>query len=94
MTNKPSERWDGRAAAPSDATLETIVDTVLAANPDAVAGHRLGRPTIGFLLGKVMQASGGTADAAAVQEALRARLGDPERDPAPGFAGRLTNTPP
>jgi aspartyl-tRNA(Asn)/glutamyl-tRNA(Gln) amidotransferase subunit B len=56
--------------------LGTIVDGVLAANPGAVADHRAGKPSIGFLVGQVMKASRGQANAALVQEALRARLGD------------------
>ena len=56
--------------------LGSIIDGVLAANPGAVADHRAGKPSIGFLVGQVMKASRGQANAALVQEALRARLGD------------------
>ena len=57
--------------------LDAIVDAVLAEHPAAVADHRAGKPSIGFLVGQVMKASRGQANAAMVQEALRARLGDP-----------------
>jgi aspartyl-tRNA(Asn)/glutamyl-tRNA(Gln) amidotransferase subunit B len=56
--------------------LGSIIDGVLAANPGAVADHRAGKPSIGFLVGQVMKASRGQANAALVQEALRTRLGD------------------
>ncbi len=56
--------------------LGSIIDGVLEAHPGAVADHRAGKPSIGFLVGQVMKASRGQANAALVQEALRARLGD------------------
>ena len=61
----------------SDAdALGTIVDEVLAANPAAVADVRAGKPqAIGFLVGQVMKATRGQANAAVVQAAIRARLG-------------------
>jgi aspartyl-tRNA(Asn)/glutamyl-tRNA(Gln) amidotransferase subunit B len=56
------------------------VDAALAANPSAVADYRAGKAqAIGFLVGQVMKATGGQANAAAVKEAVRARLDD-ERD--------------
>jgi aspartyl-tRNA(Asn)/glutamyl-tRNA(Gln) amidotransferase subunit B len=58
------------------AALDSIVDAVLAAHPAAVADHRAGKPSLGFLVGQVMKASRGQANAAMVQEVLRARLGD------------------
>jgi aspartyl-tRNA(Asn)/glutamyl-tRNA(Gln) amidotransferase subunit B len=56
--------------------LGSIIDGVLAANPGAVADHRGGKPSLGFLVGQVMKASRGQANAALVQDALRSRLGD------------------
>ena len=56
------------------ATLDGIVDEVIAANPKAVADHRAGKPALGFLVGQVMKATRGQANAAVVQEAVRARL--------------------
>jgi aspartyl-tRNA(Asn)/glutamyl-tRNA(Gln) amidotransferase subunit B len=57
--------------------LGRIVDEVIAANPDAVADVRAGKgQAIGFLVGQVMKATRGQANAAVAQAALRARLGD------------------
>jgi aspartyl-tRNA(Asn)/glutamyl-tRNA(Gln) amidotransferase subunit B len=56
--------------------LGTIVDEVLAANPAAVADVRAGKAqAIGFLVGQVMKATRGQANAAVAQAALRERLG-------------------
>jgi aspartyl-tRNA(Asn)/glutamyl-tRNA(Gln) amidotransferase subunit B len=62
----------------SDAdSLGPVVDQVLAANPAAVADVRAGKPqAIGFLVGQVMKATRGQANAAVVQAAIRERLGD------------------
>ncbi|MEX2270933.1 MAG: Asp-tRNA(Asn)/Glu-tRNA(Gln) amidotransferase subunit GatB [Vicinamibacterales bacterium] len=55
--------------------IETLVDQVLATNPDAVAQYRAGKTqTFGFLVGQVMKASKGRADAAAVNALLRKKL--------------------
>ena len=61
----------------SDATaLGGIVDEVLAANPAAVADVRAGKDqAIRFLVGQVMKATKGQANAAVAQTALRERLG-------------------
>ncbi|HEX2625830.1 MAG TPA: Asp-tRNA(Asn)/Glu-tRNA(Gln) amidotransferase subunit GatB [Candidatus Limnocylindrales bacterium] len=60
----------------SDAdALGKIVDEVLAANPGPVADYRAGKAqAIGFLLGQVMKATRGQANAAVAQAALRSRL--------------------
>ncbi|HEY7523226.1 MAG TPA: hypothetical protein VH720_06175, partial [Candidatus Limnocylindrales bacterium] len=60
----------------SDAdALGSIVDDILAANPDAVADVRAGKAqAVGFLVGQVMKSTRGQANAAAVQSAIRARL--------------------
>jgi aspartyl-tRNA(Asn)/glutamyl-tRNA(Gln) amidotransferase subunit B len=53
----------------------TAVDEVLAANPGAVADYRAGKvQAVGFLVGQVMKATRGQANAAIVQEAVRERL--------------------
>lgn len=58
------------------AQLETLVDSVLAANPDKVAEYRGGNQrAIGFLLGQVMRGAPGRADAQQVRALLTARLG-------------------
>ena len=63
------------------AALGAIVEEVIAANPDAVADVRAGKAqAIGFLVGQVMKATRGQANAAVAQAALRERLagGAPE----------------
>ena len=51
------------------------VDEVLAANPAAVADYRAGKvQAVGFLVGQVMKATRGQANAAIVQAAVRERL--------------------
>ncbi|MFM2105443.1 MAG: hypothetical protein RL338_475 [Chloroflexota bacterium] len=65
----------------SDAgALGAVIDEVLAANPAAVADYRAGKPqAAGFLVGQVMKATRGQANAALVQGALRERLEASER---------------
>jgi aspartyl-tRNA(Asn)/glutamyl-tRNA(Gln) amidotransferase subunit B len=56
--------------------LEATVAEVVAAHPDQVAQLRAGKDkVIGFLMGKVMQATGGKANPKLVQELLRAAAG-------------------
>ena len=58
-----------------EGALGSVADEVLAANPDAVADYRAGKPqAIGFLVGQVMKATRGQANPGLVQAALRARL--------------------
>jgi aspartyl-tRNA(Asn)/glutamyl-tRNA(Gln) amidotransferase subunit B len=57
--------------------LAALVAQVLAAQAEAVAQYRSGRTNIlGFLVGQVMKASGGKANPAAVNAALRKKLAD------------------
>ena len=57
-------------------TLGPVIDEILAANPAAVADVRAGKPqAIGFLVGQVMKATRGQANAGVVQAAIRERLG-------------------
>jgi aspartyl-tRNA(Asn)/glutamyl-tRNA(Gln) amidotransferase subunit B len=57
------------------AALGTAVDEVIAANPAAVADYRAGKvQAVGFLVGQVMKATRGQANAALVQAAVRERL--------------------
>ena len=60
----------------SDAgALGTAIDGILAANPAAVADYKAGKgAAVGFLVGQVMKATRGQANAAMVQTALRERL--------------------
>jgi aspartyl-tRNA(Asn)/glutamyl-tRNA(Gln) amidotransferase subunit B len=69
------ERRGLRQISDADA-LGTIVDEVIASNPDAAADVRSGKgQAIGFLVGQVMRATKGRANAGVVQAALRERLG-------------------
>ena len=82
-------RRDGRgdhrvARFPPDlrhaASWRRAVDEVLAANPAAVADYRAGKAqAVGFLVGQVMKATRGQANAALVQAAVRERL-DADRE--------------
>ncbi len=55
--------------------LTVAVEQVFAANPAAVADYRSGKPqAIGFLVGQVMKATRGQANAAVVQRLVRERL--------------------
>ncbi|MFH0751429.1 MAG: Asp-tRNA(Asn)/Glu-tRNA(Gln) amidotransferase GatCAB subunit B, partial [Chloroflexota bacterium] len=59
--------------------VERLVDDVIAANPAAVADYRAGKAqAVGYLVGQVMKASRGQANAALVTAALRERLGSPD----------------
>jgi aspartyl-tRNA(Asn)/glutamyl-tRNA(Gln) amidotransferase subunit B len=64
----------------SDAgSVGAAVDAALVANPAAVADYRAGKEqAVGFLVGQVMKATRGQANAALVQAAVRERL-DAER---------------
>jgi aspartyl-tRNA(Asn)/glutamyl-tRNA(Gln) amidotransferase subunit B len=64
----------------SDAgALGVAVDQVLEANPAAVADYRAGKgAAVGFLVGQVMKATRGQANAAMVAAALRERLDKPD----------------
>jgi aspartyl-tRNA(Asn)/glutamyl-tRNA(Gln) amidotransferase subunit B len=57
-----------------DASLVGYIDAVIAANPRAVADYRAGKPVAGFLVGQVMKATAGAADAARVTALVRSRL--------------------
>ena len=54
--------------------ISTAVEAVIAANPKAVDDYRAGKPVLGFFVGQVMKATRGQANAALVQDAVRARL--------------------
>jgi aspartyl-tRNA(Asn)/glutamyl-tRNA(Gln) amidotransferase subunit B len=56
-------------------SVAAAVDEVLSANPVAVADYRAGKAqAVGFLVGQVMKATRGQANAALVQAAVRQRL--------------------
>jgi aspartyl-tRNA(Asn)/glutamyl-tRNA(Gln) amidotransferase subunit B len=66
---------EGFAQISDTSALDATVDAAIAANPAAVADYRAGKAqAIGFLVGQVMKATRGQANAALVTEALRRRL--------------------
>jgi glutaminyl-tRNA synthetase len=66
----------GMRGALDEAALQKLVDGVLAGHPDKVAQVKAGKTgLVGFLVGQVVKASGGKAQAAAVNQLLTRRLG-------------------
>jgi aspartyl-tRNA(Asn)/glutamyl-tRNA(Gln) amidotransferase subunit B len=64
-----------------DDALASAVEAVLVANPAAVADYRAGKAqAVGFLVGQVMKATRGQANAALVQAAVRQRLDSNEAE--------------
>jgi len=55
--------------------IERAVDAVIAANPDKVADAKANPKAIGWFVGQVMKATGGKANPAAVNDALKKKLG-------------------
>jgi aspartyl-tRNA(Asn)/glutamyl-tRNA(Gln) amidotransferase subunit B len=65
----------GLAQVSDTGELGAIADQVIADNPDVVEKFRGGNEgVIGFLVGQVMKASGGSANPKLAQELLRERL--------------------
>jgi len=66
----------GMEQVSDSAAIESVVDAVLTANPDEVAGYRGGKTGLmGFFVGQVMREMRGQANPAVVNEVLRAKLG-------------------
>jgi aspartyl-tRNA(Asn)/glutamyl-tRNA(Gln) amidotransferase subunit B len=58
------------------ASIEALVDDVIAANGEQVEQYRAGKQQVlGFLVGQIMKASRGKANPQQVNEALRRKLG-------------------
>ena len=55
--------------------LESVVDALIAANPDTAAAVKEKPQAIGWFVGQVMKETGGKANPAAVNEILKAKLG-------------------
>lgn len=56
-------------------SIEPIIDEVIAANPDSVAGYRGGKEKLfGFFVGQVMKKTGGKASPQMVNEILKEKL--------------------
>jgi len=65
----------GLAVVSDDAALLAVIDEAIAAHPDAAGKVRSGKTAAaGFLVGAVMKATRGQADAARVQELILERL--------------------
>lgn len=55
--------------------IEKIIDTIIAANPDNVAGYRSGKDKLfGFFVGQVMKETGGKANPAIINDLLKKKL--------------------
>ena len=55
--------------------IERLVDQVMAANPEQVAGYRAGKDKLlGFFVGQVMKVSGGKANPGQLNEILKRKL--------------------
>ena len=55
--------------------IDSLIDEVIAANPDPLASYRAGKETLfGFFVGQVIKASKGKANPKIVNERLRAKL--------------------
>lgn len=67
-----SQGWQQQS---DEKVLQQAIDAVIAQNPQPVADYKAGKQaSIGFLVGLVMQATGGQANPAKVQELLRNSL--------------------
>ncbi len=74
MSIRLSKRKD-LSRSPIVARSESLVDQVIADNPDQVQQYRDGKiQVIGFLVGQCMQLSKGKANPAQVNEILRSKL--------------------
>ena len=63
---------EGLAQVGDESALAAMVETVVAAQPDAVAQYRAGRKnTLGFLVGQVMKASQGKANPKVVSDLMK-----------------------
>jgi glutaminyl-tRNA synthetase len=76
-TGRPFAELRARAAAAPVADLGAAIDAVLSTHADKAAQYKAGKTgLLGFLVGQVMKSAPGS-DAAAVNQALRDRLGAP-----------------
>jgi aspartyl-tRNA(Asn)/glutamyl-tRNA(Gln) amidotransferase subunit B len=55
--------------------IETLIDDIIAKNPDKVGDAKSNPKAIGWFVGQVMKASGGKANPQVVNDLLRKRLG-------------------
>jgi aspartyl-tRNA(Asn)/glutamyl-tRNA(Gln) amidotransferase subunit B len=77
-TGKPAQtiiEEKGLVQVSDTGEIDALIDSVIAANPDQVAGYRSGKDAlIGFFVGQVIKASKGKANPKVVNERLRAKL--------------------
>jgi aspartyl-tRNA(Asn)/glutamyl-tRNA(Gln) amidotransferase subunit B len=77
-TGKPAQtiiEERGLVQVSDTAEIDTLIENVIAANPDQVASYRSGKEAlIGFFVGQVIKASKGKANPKVVNERLRAKL--------------------
>jgi glutaminyl-tRNA synthetase len=67
----------GLAQVSDEGAIASIIDGVLAANPDKVDQYRAGKTgLLGFFIGQVMRSSAGKANPQVIQQLLHARLGN------------------
>ena len=57
------------------ATIEQMVDEIIAGNPDKVAQAKSKPALVGWFVGQVMKASAGKANPQAVNDLLKRKLG-------------------
>ena len=70
-----AEPYLAQEAVSDAASLDPVVDAILAANPGQVAAYRGGKQgLLGFFVGQVMKETQGSADARVVSELVRAKL--------------------
>jgi len=55
--------------------IETLVDDIVAKNPDKIADAKKNPKAIGWFVGQVMKASGGKANPQAVNDLLKKKIG-------------------
>jgi Asp-tRNA(Asn)/Glu-tRNA(Gln) amidotransferase B subunit len=66
----------GLAQVSDEGAIKSIIDKVLAANPDKVEQYRGGKTgLLGFFIGQVMRSSAGKANPQVIQQLLGDRLG-------------------
>ncbi|HET9214397.1 MAG TPA: Asp-tRNA(Asn)/Glu-tRNA(Gln) amidotransferase subunit GatB [Gaiellaceae bacterium] len=71
-----AERYLGEETVSDAAALDPVIDRILAANAEQVEAYRGGKAgLLGFFVGQVMKETQGKADARAVNERLREKLG-------------------
>lgn len=57
--------------------IESIIDKIIAANPDNVAGYKAGKDKLfGFFVGQVMKETGGKANPAIINDLLKKKLAE------------------